>query len=207
MAAVADQVLNNDVGAVRLERHAIVAVVDVRVLDHDVVGTVRVPAIRVFSGVLALAAAEDVDVVEDHVGRVGNERVPLRTVSELQVGDSRAFRADDTEEDGAQDVDVLGVEVIPGLTISVKGAATVDVDVFAAELEEGGGVLVDLLERVCLPVVGVVCELDGALDVYSLLELRCRAMLKGYSPRSMLLRNVRSSAVPIVNFWSFGKTT
>ena len=166
VATVANQVLNNDVGAVGLERHAIVAVVDMRVLNNNVVGAVRVPAIRVLSGVLALAAAEDVDVVEHHVGGVGNERVPLRAVSELQIRDSGAFRADDTEEDGPQDVDVLGVEVVPGLAVSVEGAAAVDVDVFAAELEKGGGILVDLLERVGLPVVCVVCELDGSLDVF-----------------------------------------
>jgi len=166
VAAVADQVLNNDVGAVRLERHAIVAVVDVRVLDHDVVGTVRVPAIRVFSRVLALAAAEDVDVVKYDVGGVGNECVPLRTVSELQIGDGGAFRTNHTEENGTEDVDILGVEVVPGLTVSIEGAAPVDVDVLAAELEEGGGVLVNLLERVGLPVVGIVCELDGSLDVF-----------------------------------------
>jgi len=146
VATIADQVLNDDVGAVWLERYAIVAVVDVRVLNHNVIGTVRVPAIRVLSGVLALATAEDVDVIEYDVGGVGDERVPLRTVSELQVGDSGAFRADNTEEDGPQDVDVLGVEVVPGLAVTVEGTAAVDVDVFAAELEEGGGVLVDLLE-------------------------------------------------------------
>jgi len=83
VAAVTDEVLNNDVGAVGLERNTIVAVVDMRVLNHDVIRTVRVPAIRVLSGVLALAAAEDVDVVKDHVGGVGDERVPLRAVSEL----------------------------------------------------------------------------------------------------------------------------
>jgi len=109
VATVANQVLNNDVGAVRLEGNTIVAVVDVRILNHNVVGAVRVPTIRVFSRVLALATAEDVDVVEDYVGRVGNERVPLRTVSELQIRDGSAFCADDTEKDGAKDVYILGV--------------------------------------------------------------------------------------------------
>jgi len=119
VATVANEVLNNDVGAVGLERNTIVAVVDVRVLNDNVIGAVCVPPIRVLSRVLALAAAKDVDVVEDHVGRVSDERVPLRTVSELQIGDGGAFRADDTEEDGPQDVDVLGVEVVPSLAVSV----------------------------------------------------------------------------------------
>lgn len=44
------------------------------------------------------------------------------------------------------------------MAVAVEGAAAVDVDVGAAELEEGGGVLEDLLEGVGLPVGGVVCE-------------------------------------------------
>lgn len=44
MAAVAHEVLHHDVCAVGLERHAVVAIVDVRVLDHDAVGAVGIPA-------------------------------------------------------------------------------------------------------------------------------------------------------------------
>lgn len=36
----------------------------------------------------------------------------------------------------------------------------------AANLEESRCVLEDLLEGIRLPVVGVVCELDGALDIW-----------------------------------------
>lgn len=43
---------------------------------------------------------------------------------------------------------------------------SVDEDVVAAQLEEAGDVLEDEGERVRLPVVGVVGELDGSLDVY-----------------------------------------
>jgi hypothetical protein len=119
VAAIANQVLNNNVGAVGLEGDAIVTVVDMRVLDDHVVGTVRVPAVGVLSRVLALATAEDVDVVENDVARVGNECVPLRAVSEFQIGDGGTFRADETEEDRPQDVDILGIEVVPGLAVSV----------------------------------------------------------------------------------------
>ena len=45
VAAVAHEVLNDDIGAVGLEGDAVVAVVDVGVLDYDVVGAVGVPAI------------------------------------------------------------------------------------------------------------------------------------------------------------------
>lgn len=46
MAAVAPQVLDDDVGAVGLERYAVVSVVDMGVLNDDVVGAVCVPTIR-----------------------------------------------------------------------------------------------------------------------------------------------------------------
>jgi hypothetical protein len=72
---------------------------------------------------------------------------------------------DCAEEDGAQDVDVGGVEVVPDLPVAIDGAAAVDVDVGSAELEEGGGVLEGLVEGVGEPVAGVVGELEGALDV------------------------------------------
>jgi hypothetical protein len=119
VAAITDQVLNHNVGAVGLEGDAIVAVVNVRVLNNYVIGTVRVPAIGVLGRVLALATAEDVDVVENDVARVGNERVPLRAVSEFQIGYGGTFCADETEEDRPQDVDVLGIQVVPGLAVSV----------------------------------------------------------------------------------------
>lgn len=91
VGAVADEVLDDDVGAVGLEGDAVVAVVDVGVLDDDVGGAVGVPAVGVFGGVLALAAAEDVDVGEDYVGRVGDEVVPLWGVSQFEVFDAAAL--------------------------------------------------------------------------------------------------------------------
>jgi hypothetical protein len=35
------------------------------------------------------------------------------------------------------------------------------------KLEESGGILVGLVETIFLPVVGVICELNRALDVWS----------------------------------------
>ena len=165
MRPVADEVLHDDVGGVGLERDAVVAIVDVRVLDHDVAAAVCVPAIGIFSRVLAHTAARDVDVGEHDICGVGDERVPLWAVAELQVLDRRALETNSTEEDGAQDVDVLRIKVVPGLAVTVEGTAAVDVDILASELEEGGGVLESLVESVLLPVVGVVGELDGSLDI------------------------------------------
>ena len=70
-----------------------------------------------------------------------------------------------TKQDRAKCVDILSVQVVPDLAVAVDRASTVDVDVGAAELEEGRGILKDLLEGVCLPVIGVVGELDRSLDV------------------------------------------
>ena len=75
------------------------------------------------------------------------------------------MQADGAEEDGPQRVYVGCVQVVPGLAVAVESAPAKDVDVVPAELEEGGGILVDLLEGVGLPVVGVVGEEDVALDV------------------------------------------
>ena len=85
VAAIADQVLHDDVRAVGLERDAVVAVVNVRVLNDNVVGAVGVPAIGILGWVLARAVAEDVDVGKDDFARVGDERVPLRAVAEVEI--------------------------------------------------------------------------------------------------------------------------
>lgn len=73
--------------------------------------------------------------------------------------------SDQSKENGTEDVDVLGIEVVPGLTVAVQGTAAVDVDVFASNLEKGGCILEHLLEGVGLPVISIVCELNGSLDI------------------------------------------
>jgi len=70
-----------------------------------------------------------------------------------------------TEEDGSQDVDILSIQVIPDLAIAIEETTTIDVDIVSAELKECGGILENLLESVCLPVVCVVGELDVTLDI------------------------------------------
>ena len=135
------------------------------VLDDDVVAAVRIPAISVLGGVVVRAATSNVDVAEDDIGAVDDEVVLLRAVAELEVGNGAALQANGAEQDGPQDVDVLGIQVVPHLAIAVEGAAAVDVDVLASELEEGGRILENLLEGIGLPVMSVVCELDSSLDI------------------------------------------
>jgi hypothetical protein len=163
--AVADQVLHHDVCGVGFERDAVVPIVDVRVLDNHVAAAVCVPAVGVLGWILALAAAEDVDAREQHVGGIGEQSVPLRAVAQVKVFDSPSFQADDAHQDGAQNQCVLRVEIVPGLAVTVKGTAAVNVDILTTELEEGGRVLKSLVESILLPVVGVVGELNGPLNV------------------------------------------
>jgi len=51
------------------------------------------------------------------------------------------------------------------LAVSVDETTTVDIDVVSTELEEGGNILENLLECICLPIVGVIGKLDVALNV------------------------------------------
>lgn len=70
-----------------------------------------------------------------------------------------------TEENRSQNVDVLSIQVIPNLAVAVEEAAAINVDVVSAKLEESRGVLEDLLERIRLPIIGVVGELNITLDI------------------------------------------
>ena len=165
VASITVQVLDNDLGAVGLEADAVVAVVDHTVLNDNVGAAVGIPAIGVLRRAFALTGTCDVDVVERDARTVGDPGVVLRRVAENQIGDRTMFEASYTKQDGAENVDVLGVEVVPGLTVTIEHAAPVHVHILATKLEEGGGVLESLVEGVGLPVVGVIGELDIALDV------------------------------------------
>lgn len=70
VAAVAREALDDDVGAVGLERDAVVPIVDDRVLDHDAVGPVRVPAVRVLGRGARGAVHRDGDVADQDIGCV-----------------------------------------------------------------------------------------------------------------------------------------
>lgn len=166
MTAIAVHVLNQDVRTVRLERHAIVAVVNHTILNHDVRAAVCIPTISVLRRIVTRTVSTNVEILKDDVGAVGEEVVPLRRVSQVEVGNGSAVQTDGAEEDRSENVDVFGVEVVPDLTISVEHTAAIDVNILAADLEEGRGVLEGLEEAVFLPVVGVIGELDVALNVY-----------------------------------------
>jgi hypothetical protein len=121
--------------------------------------------VGVLGGVFRNTSASHVDVREDDISRVGHQRVPLRAVSELEIRDAAAMETDGAEKNGTQDVDVLCIQIIPCLTVTVESSTTIDIHVFSAELEEGCGILEGLVETILLPVISVVCELDCALDI------------------------------------------
>ena len=74
------------------------------------------------------------------------------------------MKSDGPEQNRSQSIYILCVEVIPHLTVAIEHAATVDIDILAAQLEERGCVLVNLFEAVRLPVIGVICPLNIALN-------------------------------------------
>lgn len=170
MAAIAVHVLDQHFGTVGLEGDTVVAVIDNAVLNDDVRRTVRVPTICILRFVFAGRVASNVEVIEDDIRTVSQEVIPLRRVTKVEIRDRSAMQANCAEQDRAQDVDVLSIEVVPYLTIAVQHAAAVDVDVFTTNLEKRRGVLVNLVESVVLPVVRVVGKLNVALDVCQLIS-------------------------------------
>lgn len=119
----------------------------------------------VLCNVLALTGTRDGDVGENDVAAVGDPVVVLGAVAEVQVLDSRVVQANSAEENRSQNVDVRSIQVIPDLTIAIEEATTVDIHIIATKLEKGSGILEDLFEGIRLPVVGVIGELNIALDV------------------------------------------
>lgn len=74
------------------------------------------------------------------------------------------MEANGPKENRSQDILVLRIEIVPHLAVTVQHPAAIDVDIVATELEEGGGILIDLLETVFLPVLCIIRKLDVALD-------------------------------------------
>lgn len=75
------------------------------------------------------------------------------------------MQANNTKQNGSQNIDVLSIQVIPDLAVAVEEASAIDIHIVSTELEECCGVLEDLLEGVCLPIIGIVGKLDIALNV------------------------------------------
>jgi RNA-binding protein YhbY len=76
------------------------------------------------------------------------------------------FDASDAKENGTEDIDVLGVEIVPHLTVTIEHATPIHIDIFTTKLEKGGRILESLVEGVGLPIVRVIGKLDVALDVW-----------------------------------------
>ena len=60
-----------------------IGVVNVRVLDHNSIGTVGVPTIRVGNLDAVGALGTEIKVADEHVGTVDDDIEPLRRVSKL----------------------------------------------------------------------------------------------------------------------------
>lgn len=129
--------------------------------------------------VVTLTGAGDGNVGKQNVGAVCNPVVVLWAVAQVQVLYGRVVKADGTKQDWSQDIDILGIQVIPCLAVSIKETTAVDIYIISAKLEESRGVLEDLLKGMCLPVVSVVGELNISLninvDVVEISEVQRRA--------------------------------
>jgi len=136
-----------------------------RILNRDILTSVRIPAIRVTSNVNASTQASDIDAVENHVRRISNEVIVSGTESQIQVADRGIVQSDDSHEGWPQNEVVLSEQVVPNLTVSIYCSSTIQLDVVATKLKEGSGVLEDLSEGIGLPVDGIIGEFYIALDV------------------------------------------
>lgn len=91
--------------------------------------------------------------------------IPLRRIAQLKRTNSAALQPNNAHQNRAQDQRIFSIKIVPDLSVTVNSSAAVDIDVFAAQLEEGRCVLVDLLECVFLPVVCVVGKLNCTKDL------------------------------------------
>lgn len=120
--------------------------------------------------------------------------IPRRRMSQFQRSNRATFQTDDAHQDGTLKRSILSKQIIPDLAVAVNCTTAVNVDVFAAEFEEGGGVLEDDLEGVVDPVVCVVGELDCAGDIFR--QIRTQSLMvkkicsqRESSPRSMFFNH------------------
>jgi len=198
MGAVADQVLDDNIGAVGLERDTVVIVVKNRVLDDDVIGAVSVPAVQVLRLVVRGRAGEDIDVGDENVGGVGDEIMPVRGVAELQSGDGAAMEAFSDQHNGPLKGLVELESIIPGLTVAVEGAdaSTVDVDVLATKPPPGSLVLELVLEGGIDPEVNVVAETDGAGE--GDIDVLQESQVKGLADGVLLVEDDGATVVAVL---------
>lgn len=125
----------------------------------------HLPSISILSRILALTIPRDINPLKQNIRGIGHKVIPLRRVSQFQRTNGTPMQTNDTHQNRAQNEGILGIQVIPDLSVPIERTVSVNVDILATELEEGCCVLVDLFEGVGLPVVCVVGELDCAQDL------------------------------------------
>lgn len=86
MGAITLEALYDYVGAVGLEGHAVITVIDDGVLDCNAAGAVGVPAVGVLSGVVGFREAGDKDIGEGDRRAVSNKVVVFRAVYQVKIG-------------------------------------------------------------------------------------------------------------------------
>ena len=64
-------------------------------------GSITDSPISVLGRVLARTVSEDVDIGENNVAGIGNQRVPLWAVSEVQIRNFGILRTNETEKNGS----------------------------------------------------------------------------------------------------------
>lgn len=126
----------------------------------------EIPSIRILSHMRTRTIPRNIQSIKHHIRRISNNMIPRRRMSQFQRSNGTALQTDDTHQNGTLKSSIYCKHIVPDLSVAIDCATAVDVDVFTAEFEEGGGVLEDNLEGVVDPVVCVVGELDCAGDIY-----------------------------------------
>ena len=126
----------------------------------------NIPSIRILRLILTTTIPRNINAIEQHIRTIGNKLIPLRRIPQLQRADRTPVQSDNADENGPQDERILCIQVVPDLAVTVEFTTAVDVDVCAAEVEEGGCVLEGVFEGVLLPVICVWGEGDFAEDFW-----------------------------------------
>lgn len=165
MRADAGDVLDRDKGRIGLEADAVVGVVYDGVFNGDERAPIGVPAIAILGWVGGRGSDVDGNAREVDIGAVGDQVEPKGTVDEMQIFERGVVQAVDAYEHRPLGIDVLRIQVVPDLTLSIERTSAKDFNARATELEEGGGILEAQRKGIGLPVVGVVCEEDCTSNV------------------------------------------
>lgn len=75
---------------------------------------------------MVMLSLRNVDIVKDDIGGVCDEVIVLGRVPQHQVGNNTVVQAVDSEQNGAQCVDVGSIGIIPHLTIAINRSTCID---------------------------------------------------------------------------------